>query len=476
MGRFSTTVHIKNGLGAAKFINSFCEVMEKRGFVKCTEDECALSYFMAFSNGGWVTLSSDKYSDDPRKAKDDVQQIAEGMKTAAFSVEVVDSDFAILTLNDGDSIIVGDGSGYGFEDAPKGERSKWELLLAEGKTWEQLAECRDKSEVFVEDALWEAAPILGIEPEYICADFEELSGKAEGSKNISTLYFKKADSKGKAMSLNAAFNKVFGEGLEPLGFKKIKGRQPYFVRVVPGGEIIHVISIKKGFAYKHAVGREAFEILCGAATVYRPKIDLSKSPRDNTWWLSDIKRIYIGTNRFDYDSDLANNLSEMSFILNDRKSQLEAMNFALEHTKNIVIPVFDRTVDFDSFARFWVMMRDGLNPERHFEAVKGGELNPNRIHDEGLVLIKVKDYPSYVDWSTERRRILNSRCVEDTFDKYSEEDYKDFCSKIDETKRQQIAKMSEIKNDTHFYNLIELEFERRRRLNTETLRSYGIDI
>lgn len=476
MGRFSTTVQIKNGLGTMKFINSFCEAMKKRGFVKCTEDECALSYFMAFSEGGWVTLVSDKYSDDPKKAKDDVRQIAEKMKTAAFSVEVVDSDFAILTLNDGDSIIFGDGSGYGIDEPSKGERGKWEPLLAEGKTWEQLAECCDKSEIFVEDALCEAAPVLGIEPEYICADFEELSGKADGGKNISALYFKKADSKGKAMSLNAAFNKVFGEGLEPLGFKKIKGRQPYFVRVVPGGEIIHVISIKKGFAYMHAVGREAFEILCGAATVYRPKIDLSKSPRDNTRWMADIKRIYIGTNRFDYDSDLANNLSEMSFVLNDSKSQFEAMKLALEHTKNIVIPVFDRTIDFDLFARFWVMMHDGLYPKRHFDAVKGGELNPNDIDDEGLILVKVRNYQDFLDWSTERRRILNSRCVEDTFDKYSEEDYKEFCSKIDETKRQQIAKMSEIKNDTQFHNLIELEFERRRRLNTETLRSYGIDI
>ena len=223
MGRFSTTVQIKNGFGNMKFINSFCEVMKKRGFVKCTEDECALSYFMAFGEGGWVTLSSDKYPDDPRKAKDDARQIAEGMKTAAFSVEVVDSDFAILTLNDGDSIIVGDGSGYGIEDAPKGERGKWEPLLAEGKTWEQLAECRDKREVFVEDALWEAAQVLGIEPEYICAGFEELSGKADGGKNISALYFKKAGSKGKAMSLNAAFVKVFGEGLERLwGLRRSK--------------------------------------------------------------------------------------------------------------------------------------------------------------------------------------------------------------------------------------------------------------
>jgi len=30
------------------------------------------------------------------------------------------------------------------------------------------------------------------------------------------------------MTLNAAFKKVFGEALEPLGFKKIKGNYTYF--------------------------------------------------------------------------------------------------------------------------------------------------------------------------------------------------------------------------------------------------------
>lgn len=45
MGRFSTTVHIKDNAGRRKVINSFCEVMKKRGFVPCSEDEAALSEF-----------------------------------------------------------------------------------------------------------------------------------------------------------------------------------------------------------------------------------------------------------------------------------------------------------------------------------------------------------------------------------------------------------------------------------------------
>ena len=43
------------------------------------------------------------------------------------------------------------------------------------------------------------------------------------------------------MGLNTAFKKVYGELLEPYGFKKLKGRNPYFVRMV-GDEIVHVIT------------------------------------------------------------------------------------------------------------------------------------------------------------------------------------------------------------------------------------------
>ncbi len=493
MGRFSTTVQIKSGLGAAKFINSFCEVMEKRGFVKCTEDECALSYFMAFSNGGWVTLSSDKYSDDPRKAKDDVQQIAEGMKTAAFSVEVVDSDFAILTLNDGDSIIVGDGSGYGIEDAPKGERSKWEPLLAEGKTWEQLAECRDKNEVFVEDALWEAAPVLGIEPDYICADFEELSGKAEGSKNISTLYFKKADSKGKAMSLNAAFVKVFGEGLEPLGFKKVKGRQPYFVRVVPGGEIIHVITyVNEETGLRD---RKAFNIHGGIATVYRRRIDFSTTPRDNKRWLEPLyifsHKLFFEKNsgndhesivRFEYaveDDETRkikqiirdNGMSVPSWFkldFDEAEEMQSAVKRAFEETKRVILPMLNPVTTLEScidyFYKFgWIM---NLYDEEDF-----GNSDPNLFCNEGLLLIKAH----YLDNGEERMK-CNLKAWYQKFGKGDKERLKKKYEEYNRNRLEQYAIREKLLNTPKLYKKAMDELERRRRLNIETLRSYGINI
>lgn len=469
MGKFFTALHIKSN-SKDQFVKMFTQLMKKDGYVPCSEDEAALSYAAEFSEGGWVTLSN---GDDSMGELTKLSaKISRDLKTPCFTVEAVDSDFAILELHAPSGrtsrIVVGDGEGYGVEKAPF-SADDWEPLLQNGDIEQFLAVIGQKS-TFVEDDLAEIGGLLGISSFAMTADYDELSGNG-GAFELS---FKKASEK--ALTLNAAFKRVFGEALEPLGFKLIKSKYPYFVRVVPGGEIIHVITVKKQSSFLHAIGREGFTVLSGAATVYRPKIDLSVSPRNNTRWLSDIQRVYINSNRFNYDSDLSDILSELSFAENDYKSQFEAMKQALDHTKNIVFPALNKAFDVDSFARICFAEHDGLDPERHFDAVKGGELNPNNVDDEGLVLVKVKDYQSFVDWSMEYRKSFNSRRVGYTFDKYSEEDFVEFCGKINEYKQQYLSKMSEIKNDTQFYNLIELELEKRKRMNIETLRSYGTDI
>lgn len=473
MGKFFTALHIKSKC-KDQFIKTFTQLMKKDGYVPCSEDEAAISYAAAFSEDGWVTLSNG--DDSTNELSKTAKKITEGMDTLCFTAEVVDSDFAILNLftqNGSESrVIVGNGSGYGIEKAP---------FLAD--MWKPLIQSGDESEfvrtlglenTFVEDTLYDIGKIFGITPSVMTWCYDEFEEEIGHDGNVIFLSFRKTAEK--KISLNAAFKQVFGEALEPLGFKLIKSKYPYFVRVVPSGEIIHVITVKKETSYLHAIRREGFTILSGTATVYRPKIDLSVSPRDNTRWLLDIRRIYINTNRFNCDPDLLNSLSELSYAEDNRESQLEAMKLSLEYTKNIVIPALNKAVDIDSFARICFIEHDGLNPEWHFDAVKGGELNPNDVDDEGLVLVKVKDYPSFVDWSMEYRKIINSRRVGYKFDKYSEEDYTEFCSKIGEYKQQYISKMSDIKNDTQFYDMIELELEKRRCLNIETLRSYGLEI
>ena len=231
MGKFLTALHVKT-TGKEQFIEKFTQLMKKDGYVPCSEDEAAISYAAAFSEGGWVTLSNgDNTTTELSKT---AKKIAEGMDTLCFTAEVVDSDFAILNLfvqNGSQSrVIVGDGSGYGVEKAP---------FLAD--MWKPLIQSGDESEfvralglenAFVEDTLYDIGKILGITPSVMTWCYDEFEEEIGHDGNVISLSFRKAAEK--KLSLNAAFKQVFGEALKPLGFKLIKSKYPYFVRVVPG--------------------------------------------------------------------------------------------------------------------------------------------------------------------------------------------------------------------------------------------------
>lgn len=334
MGRFSTTVQIKDNVGRMKFINSFCEVMKKSGLVPCSEDEASLSYLLAFGECGWVTLANEEYKDNPQKAYDDSQQMASALKTSAFSIEVVDSDFALLKLCDSngseDEVIVGDGSGYGIEEPTRGERQYWEKLLADGKTWEQFSEAAAKNEVFVEDTLAELAEVLGIEPYYIYADFDEVSEKADENKNITAFYFKKAAAK--TMSLNAAFKQVFGEVLEPLGFKLIKSKYPYFVKVA-NEEIIHYVTVANetadGRGY-NGVRYKCFNVFCGVSTVYNGDMDFNENhAKFHSNFIDSISEIYTRTHWLDVDMKYRASIMEFYYDPTDNNSLISALKRTL---------------------------------------------------------------------------------------------------------------------------------------------------
>ncbi len=475
MGRFSTTIHIKDNAGRMRVINTFCEVMKKRGFVPCSEDEAALSYLLAFGEGGWVTLANEEYKDNPQKAYDDSREMAAALKTSAFSVEVVDSDFALLKLSDPnggeDEVVVGDGSGYGIEEPTRGEQQYWEKLLADGKTWEQFYETAAKNEVFVEDVLAELARVLGIEPYYVCADHDEVSEKAD-SDNVAAFYFKKAAAKAKSMSLNAAFKKVFGEALEPLGYKLIKSKYPYFVRVVPGGEIIHVVSIMQK---KYGIGgRKAFDIRCGVATVYRKKLDFNISPDD--FLLQHISEIYSRSHPSDLNMEyrasimtfkygtpiphiLKNNTVEFT---TDENEMLDSLKNALEATKQVFLPVVNEVTSLIDCEKYFYAFGKRSAPILDFEG-------------EGLFLIKLFSSAEDFFQFKESEAVNEMRVEELVCNRVGgdfAQEFKDFEDKKEARKKYWI----EVFNAPELRADGPAELEQRKKANTEKLRSYGLEI
>ena len=446
--------------------------MKKRRFVPCSEDEAEQSYVFAFGDG-WVTLANKDYKDDRLKAGDDAMNMSAALKTSAFMIDVIDSDFAYIHFfapNGGkDGVTVGDASGYGVEKPERGTQKLWEPLLSEGKTWEQFSETVAKNAVFVEDTLVEMAEELKIDPDYIYADFDELMNLAGEDKNVQPFYFKSAAEK--RVTLKAAFKRVFGEALEPLGFKLIKSKYPYFVRVV-SNEIVHYVT----FANETADGRgsfgvkyKCFSIYCGVSTVYNSKIDFDTDPRKLFFCgLNSVFQIYTKSHWYDLDNEYSDSIYEFYYNPTSTEDMLKVLKRALKVTEDTALPVINPAVTLEKCMDYFGVME-------HFICPTLGDSG------EGLLCTKIFSADEFVMFcgrSCEReiercRRELDSNFNLSPKRRASlEERIKYIMSRREEGKK----KSYEFFANPELKEKAPVELERRKKENIERLRVYGLNI
>lgn len=141
------------------------------------------------------------------------------------------------------------------------------------------------------------------------------------------------------MGLGTAFKKVYGEVLEPYGYKKVKGGKPYLVRVV-SDEIIHVISCVPCPPYS---SNKEYMICGGAATVYRKRMDFSCHPAFHHWLTNNLDICLETTNR-KYSVELCKEFIS-AYPKNDEARLLKSMWESVEQTKEYLLPVLEKVTD-----------------------------------------------------------------------------------------------------------------------------------
>lgn len=129
--------------------------------------------------------------------------------------------------------------------------------------------------------LSEIAPIIGMDSEGILFSADSFSGD---NHTVSLHFEKTAANKEKKLTLNAAFDMVFGEALKPLGFKRPKLRQQYYIRLIDD-EILHIIGIRDMKTH--------LSVFDGIATVYRETLCLDRPFRQNEDWLKSAMHFYV---------------------------------------------------------------------------------------------------------------------------------------------------------------------------------------
>ena len=362
MGSFftSTQIYNPNLLDREQFINFFCEEMKKNGYVTSNSNESEVSYILRFSDEcKWVTLASEAYEQGNQLSQSDTGKIAKMLKTVCINTTVIDSDCATLDLYDKsgkkkDSLIMGRADDYFGDDIPEPIESVWAPLLEKGYSWNQLLDVRNGDYVFVEEGLSEIASIIGIAKNNIAFTAEDAK---ENDNSTVILDFKKARPSiimsqagkeiktPKPITLNAAFKQIIGKALEPFGFKVIKGRHPYIVRVI-NNEILHIITFRTE-SPDYSEGDKAFAIMGGIATVYRKKITLDQSPIQNYIWFNYMFDFYEALTD-ERDANVLSQLFRSCYYSDKPESLISVMNTGAENLIKYVLPVMGKINDIDS--------------------------------------------------------------------------------------------------------------------------------
>lgn len=360
MGSFFTSSQIfnPNQLDRDQFINLFCDKMSKSGYVTCDSDESELSYILRFSdNSKWVTITSESYEQGNQLSKTDTGRLAKMLETSCVNTVVIDSDCAIMDLYESngqkaDTLIMGRADDYFGDDIPQPSEKIWKSFLNSGSTWEQFCNIQSGEYVFVEEGLSKLAEIIGMDNILFSAE------EAQEDEQTVFLNFKNARSAitmsqggknvnipAKKLTINTAFKQIIGKALEPFGFKVIKGRHPYIVRVI-NNEILHIITFRTK-SPDYSEGDKAFAIMGGIATVYRKKITLDQSPIQNYIWFNYMFDFYEALTD-ERDANILGQLFRSCYYSDKPESLISVMNTGAENVIKYVLPVMGKINDIDS--------------------------------------------------------------------------------------------------------------------------------
>ncbi len=292
------------------------------------------------------------------------------------------------------------------------------------------------------------------------------------------------------MGLGTAFKKVYGELLEPYGYKKVKGGKPYLVRVI-NDEIIHVITcipvhlfggsktrcaitgMQDGKPYTFFINSSKEYVVCGGvATVYRKRMDFNCTPLCHNWFTHNLD-ICLKTTDIKRSIDLVREFTS-SYPPDDEEKLMESMWASVKQTKEYLLPVLDRVTDLRSCIDYYLKFR-AVDITCYFEDDFG----------VGTMGGKDSDWMSYVKVFTfDEFRELQQSIYNGYMEKYREKIKNNALTETDKRNiewdnnrlNEDLTGFERWTKDPVLYKKLLDEMETRKAANTEKLRSYGLDI
>lgn len=480
MGSFYSNIQLKSDLEKDKFIKTL-KTKLGGGFEVCGKEEAEITYRLAFSEN-WVTFTRSEYKEQPNILNEDAEMLSRLLKTYAFTITVVDSDFALLSLfNNGnltDDAVVGMGEGYGVEANPP-QPSLWQPLLKSEYNVEELMKAWSEDEIFCESALGKSAPLFGIEKENIFADYKYQN--EQNDENSLPLYFRKKSTDNSPVKLaskptiSKVFKDIFGEALEPLGFQSIE--DDTFVKVIDN-EVMQVIKL-----HKLGTKKKYITICARLITVYESP---AKAEEYGYFWPTPyISRIYSSRRPEKYDDEFSKKIDEIIYDPNDEKDMERAVKEGLKYTLKVVIPHFNKVTNLSSY----LLVNREINPsilgfDYILQIIQENKSLAN--FTEGMLYVKDKYNGDFLEFLQtekeyeERMKAVKARnftppvCPIDYYD--LDKSYSDYYNETVNSAKSLRSSLDRIITDKKVFRIIIDELERRKEINIKTLAKLGIVI
>ena len=247
------------------------------------------------------------------------------------------------------------------------------------------------------------------------------------------------------MTFETAMKHAMEESLFPHGFQRVKGRRPYYVRMI-GDEIAQIMCYWKRLDFRPYVD---FYIPYSVASVYRKTLDLKDGVRNRNWdgYVVDDKHSAC----FEYRDEARIIDGETYAIGGHDVGMEEEIEHAIGILKQVVLPKLDTMVtlkDCIENAKSKILYSE--------ESVFGGNGDAD---NEGLINVKVYTFEEF------------RKNIEERMKNLPEGRLKDECMALSEA---QIERFQRYTQEPELQKKIDEELERRKLYNQEMLRECGI--
>ena len=197
--------------------------------------------------------------------------------------------------------------------------------------------------------------------------------------------------------------------------------------------------------------KKAFDILIGAATVYRRKINLDVAPAENINWMKPVDDYYIRSHRPNVEMRIVEQLHPFQYFKENHEDMIRELKFSLDMTQKYALPILDNVNTLDKCIDFFKIYSGRIstgifNSKFDFEFCME--------YDEGMLYIKTDNQ--------ELQRQFNDTISGRT-------------GASDEI-RQMVKIKNMYFNDPEIHRKALAELEKRRALNTEILKLYQLEI